>query len=400
MNRAIEGGSFLGFPGGYSVNEKEISEIRRRFRPDKNNITHVRGCYVNERQEIVSQFDQSLALMPQEESENLLGVLRRTLSGTQGKNLIDMPFTTAQVVDSEEHRLLMTLRNSALENEDAVQIFFEKVIGSYHQEGTYLILLAYDTYDVPYRSKDGEKQEDASGDVYSYVLCSICPVKQTKPVLGFNVPENMFHNRSIDWLVSPPTLGVLFPAFNDRSCDIYSALLYTRDVSADHAGFIDALFHCEPPMPAETQKETFGEILGDALGEDCSLEVMQNVHSTLCEMIEEHKVNKEIEPLEISRRVVNTMLTACGVSGEHVESFDEKYTEQFGEDVTLSPRNLIETKKFEVTTPDVTIRVSPDHSDLIETRRIDGIPYILIRADEGVQVNGINIQIAEEPEEE
>ena len=108
------------------MNEKEISEIRRRFRPDKNNITHVRGCYVNERQEIVAAFDQSLALLPQEESENLLAVLRRTLAGTQGKNLIDMPFSTAQVVDSDEHRLLMALRDSALNDEDAINAFYER----------------------------------------------------------------------------------------------------------------------------------------------------------------------------------------------------------------------------------------------------------------------------------
>ena len=96
------------------MNEKEISEIRRRFRADKSNITHVRGCYVNEKQEIVSQFDQPLSLLPQEECENMLSVLRRTLSGTLGKNLIEMPFTTAQVVDSDEHRLLMALRDSKL----------------------------------------------------------------------------------------------------------------------------------------------------------------------------------------------------------------------------------------------------------------------------------------------
>ena len=65
------------------MNEKEISEIRRRFRADKSNITHVRGCYVNEKQEIVSQFDQPLSLLPQEECENMLSVLRRTLSARQ-----------------------------------------------------------------------------------------------------------------------------------------------------------------------------------------------------------------------------------------------------------------------------------------------------------------------------
>ena len=377
------------------MNEKEISEIRRRYRVDKSNVTHVRGCYVNEKQEIVSQFDQSLTLLPQEESENLMNVLRRTLSGTQGKNLIDMPFTTAQVVDSDEHRLLMALRNSALQDEEAVQAFFQKVIGAYHTEGTYLILLAYDTYDIPYRSKDGEKQDDASSEVYSSILCSICPVKQTKPVLSYNVPENEFQNRDIDWLVSAPAAGVLFPAFNDRSTDIYSALFYTRDTAEDHAALIDALFHCEPPMPAEMQKETFGAILGDALKEACSMEVMQTVHMELREMIEEHKVNKEIEPLTISRGTVKTMLAACGVSDNMVDVFDEKYTEEFGEDTRLSPRNLIETKKFEVTTPDVTIKVNPERSDLIETRVIDGEKYILIRAEEGVEVNGVQISIDE-----
>ena len=377
------------------MNEKEISEIRRRFRSDKSNITHVRGCYVNERQEIVSEFDQSLALMPQEESENLFAVLRRTLSGTLGKNLIDMPFSTAQVVDSDEHRLLMALRDSALGDEDAVHAFFEKVMESYRPEGTYLILLAHEPYDVPYRAKDGAKLEDASSEVYSYVLCSICPVKQTKPVLRYDVPENAFHNRGVDWLVAAPSLGFLFPAFNDRSCDIYSALYYTRDAAESHADFIDAVFRCEPPMPAEEQKETFGAILGDALGEACSFEVVQSVHSGLCGMIEEHKVNKEIEPLVISKGTVKTMLTACGVSGEQVQSFDEKYTENFG-DTSLSPRNLVETKKFEVTMSDVTIRVNPERSDLIETRVIDGARYILIRAEEGVEVNGVSIRIEEE----
>ena len=174
-----------------TMNEKEISEIRRRFRPDKSNITHVRGCYVNERQEIVAAFDQSLALLPQEESENLLAVLRRTLSGTLGKNLIDMPFSTAQVVDSDEHRLLMALRDSALNDEAAVSALFEKIIAAYRPEGTYLILLAHDTYDVPFRSRDGERQDDASSETYSYVLCSICPVKDGKAGTGLFAPGIM-----------------------------------------------------------------------------------------------------------------------------------------------------------------------------------------------------------------
>ena len=76
------------------MNEKEISEIRRRFRADRSNITYVRGCYVNERREIFSEFNQPLALLGQEENEKFLTILKRTLSGTLGKNLLDISFTT------------------------------------------------------------------------------------------------------------------------------------------------------------------------------------------------------------------------------------------------------------------------------------------------------------------
>ena len=103
------------------MNEREISEIRRRFRPEKSNITHVRGCYVNEQREIITQFNQSLLITPQEEAEQILTVLKRTLSGTLNKNLLDITFTTQQVADSDEHRLLMALRDSSLEDETGMQ---------------------------------------------------------------------------------------------------------------------------------------------------------------------------------------------------------------------------------------------------------------------------------------
>ena len=80
------------------MNEKEVAELRRRFRQDRSGISHVRGCYVNQNGEIISQFDQSLGVMTQEENEKILGLLKRTLSGTLGKNLLDITFATQQVV--------------------------------------------------------------------------------------------------------------------------------------------------------------------------------------------------------------------------------------------------------------------------------------------------------------
>ena len=96
------------------MTEKEVAELRRRYKPDKNSISHIRGCCVNENREIVSQFDQSLGLMSEDDSAMILSTLRKTLSGGIGKNLADIVFSTQQVVDSPEHRLLMALRESSL----------------------------------------------------------------------------------------------------------------------------------------------------------------------------------------------------------------------------------------------------------------------------------------------
>ncbi len=376
------------------MNEKEVAEIRRRYRPEKSNITHIRGCCVNENREIVSEFNQSVGMMAEDEAEKALSVLKRTLSGTLGKNLIDISFSTQQVADSPEHRALMELRSTGLEDDEAVENFFRRVIGTVTMEGNYLILLTYDKYDVPYKAKDGENLEDAASEVFSYILCSICPIKTTKPALSYSLYQNEFHSSQPDWLVAPPELGFLFPAFDDRSTNIYNALYYSRDPGESHQEFVDTVFHTEIPIPAEEQKEVFHSILTDTLAEDCSYEVVQAVHDQLCGMIADHKESKEEQPLVISKGTVKQVLETCGVSEEHLSAFEEKYDAEFGEEAELPPKNIIDEKQFELRTPDVTIRVNPERSDLVETRMIDGKKYILVRADENVEVNGVPVRIS------
>ena len=59
----------------------------------------------------------------------------------------------------------------------------------------------------------------------------------------------------------------------------------------------------------------------------------------------------------------------------------------------MHPKNIIDNRRFEVRTPDVSIKVNPERSDLIETRVIGGVKYIMICADEDVEVNGVSIHI-------
>lgn len=375
------------------MTEREVAELRRRLKAEKNNITRVKGCYVNASGEQICTLDQSMVQLGQEEWEMVLGNLRKTLSGTLGKNLLDLEFDTQQVAYGEEHQLLMRLRNSQLEDEDALNAFYQKVIPTLALEENYLILLCCDTYDVPYRAKDGEVQEDRSADVFRYILCSICPVKLTKAALSFLAHENRFDHLNPDWAVSAPELGFLFPAFDERATNLYNALFYTKNTGETQEAFVDAVFRARAPMPAAVQRESFQSALGDALAEDCSYQVVQAVHESFCGLIEEHKANKIDEPLTVSKGTVEQVLKSCGVAEDRAERFGEQYDRVFGEEASLPPRNLVDPKQLEIVTPDVTIRVHPDRGDLVQTRIIDGARYILIRAEEEVTVNGVPIQI-------
>lgn len=375
--------------------DKEISEIRRHLRRDRSNMTHLFGCYVNENGEVISEFRQSVALMPENESDKYFALLRRTLSGGLGKNLIDITFKTSQVADSPEHKLLMGLRESKLADEELRGEFYKKVMENISLEGNYLILLGCDSYDVPFKGKDGGSSADQSEEVYTYILCTICPVKQTKANLHYVPEEKTFHDGAMNQMVAAPALGFLFPAFDNRATNIYNALYYTHDIKVGQDAFIEAIFNTPVPQPAAEQKKSFEALLTTSLGEDCSLDVVQTVHDQLCQRIELHKESKVPEPLMISKEEVKEVLSACGVSEEHVAKFSVDYDEAFGFEADLHPKNIIDDKHFELKTPDVVIKVDPTRSDMVETRIIGGVKYILIPADEDVEVNGVNIHIKE-----
>ena len=377
------------------MNNKEIGEIRRHLRRDRSNMPAVYGCYVNDNKEIISTFRQSLGIMPENEAEKYFGLLKRSLSGTIGKNLIDITFRTSQVADSPEHKLLMDLRSTGLKDDDLLTTFYQKVIDTVDLEGNYLILIGCDSYDVPFKSKDGESQKDNSDEVYTYIICAICPVKQTKAILHYVPEEKQFHDGAMLQTVSAPALGFLFPAFDDRATNIYNALYYTHDIKESHEDFVAAVFNTPIPKPAAEQKKSFEALLTTTLDEECNLDVVQTVHDQICQRIELHKESKVLEPLLISKEDMKDVLQACGVAEEHISKFSVDYDEAFGFEADLHPKNIIDNKHFEIKTPDVVIKVDPARSDLIETRIIGGVKYILICADENVEVNGVSINIKE-----
>lgn len=374
------------------MTDKEIAELRRRLVPDKHNITTLRGRYVNAQKETIHEFSTPFFMLPEEESEKYLTIFKRALSGTNGKNLVDVAFSIPQVESGAEHALLTALRQTRIKDDEAAKSFFDKAVEGMTLEGNNLILLMTDTYDIPKKHRD-EGESDESTSMFTYIMCAVCPVKEAKSTLAYDASKQSFHTRSCEWNVSAPELGFLYPAFDSRQTNIYNALYYVRNADDNCEGFAKSLFGTELPLPAGEQKTIFESVLGDTLGEECSYEVVQAIHDDIALRIEEHKNLREQEQLTITRTDIASVLETCGVSDTKIDDFKSRCDEKYGSCAPILPRNIIEPKQLEIKTPDVTIKVNPERGDLVETRVIDGVKYVLIRADADVTVNGVYVDI-------
>lgn len=381
--------------------KQEISEIKKLFTQRKCSITRICGCYVDGEKNKKTELKQAFLALPEEEMFKYLEILRKSLSGTLGKNLLTLEFPLATESAGGTQEFLLRLRDSKLKDDVLLEEYYDKIIETYEYVGNYLILVIHDVYDVPGRTSDGIDMDDASDEVYEYILTCICPVNLSKPGLSYNAEENNFQTRIRDWVVDLPETGFLFPAFNDRCADIHSTLYYSKDAEELKEEFVDQLLGCPMPLSAGGQKETFQALIEETLGETCDIEVVKNIHDKLNEMVEEHK---EIpEPLVLDKNEVKTLFAGSGVSNEKLAEFDRCYDETAGEKTSLLVNNVYNARSFEVKTPDVVIKVKPERTDLVATQIINGRECLVIELGSNVEVNGITVrssQASESDEEE
>ncbi len=375
------------------MNVKDLREIRRRFRPEKSNITKLRGCLVNGEGRIVSKISQSMDSAESHVSTKLLSVLKRALSGHLGTSLTEIEYSTKQVSESPRHALLMRLRQSELSDEGALDELYALIIESLKLEGGYAILLANDIYDVPSYSKDGSVE--GSTERFSYIVCAICPIKQLPEAITFRESDSSLHLMNVSGALSACEIGFTFPLFDERKTNIYGALLYKRSLTESYSDFCERVLDCEAKLPPSHQRVAFSQSLAEALGDELDISVIRSLHEQVEELEMRHKEEKSHDELTISKETVRNMLECSGVSGERLDKLSEALDESLGTNAIITPRNIIKTNKYELKTPEITVKVDPEFRSLVTTQTVNGEKYLMIKISGGVEVNGINIKLDE-----
>jgi len=415
--------------------KSEISEIKALFAPKLRDcrIDRIAGCYVNGEKTKVLTFTENFLTLPEEDQFKYLDIFRKALSGTYGKNLLEMEFmdkpSTAESrrEDAESKKLLRSIEQSALSEDSTLEVLYDQMIANYNYIDNYLILIAHCSYDVPKITTDKLELEEGSDEVYSFILSVVCPVKPTKPGLGYDPFSKSFKNLEQGNMVELPMTGFLFPAFNERARDEDRILYYSKDALDIRMELVENALLCRIPMVAGNQKGTFQEILTETLGEEMDYETVKAVHENLVRKTEEKK-QESGEELLIDKAAMKELLKESGVKEEKLKTFDEAFDKSFenladagaeqeamaraaaeegtpistkkvkrvSQDVSPEDRvfragNIIGGKQFEVKTPEVTVKIDSDQTGLVETRVIDGKKCLVIEITEGLTVNGIPV---------
>ncbi len=337
------------------MTKKDVLEIKRRFKKEACTFTRLCGCYVNSEKEKLLTFGETFLNLEEEEFFKYLDIANKSLSGRPGNNLLSLEF--AQVSNEDEtaaataQASLLTLRDSKLDQEEILSSFYDSVIEHYEADGNYLILVYHDVYDIPLKTTD-EMLLDESEDVYEYILCAICPVSLSKSAIGYLEGENRMGALPRDWTVGMPESAFVFPDFQERSVDIHSVCVYTKNAKNPHREFWENFLECPGKFTSTEKKLAFEGMIKKVVGSegDEAKEAMLDVEENLDAFIKmrEEKAAEDAEEIHLSGEDFKEILIDSGVSENAAERVKDTFDEFFSDEAPLAGE-LLDTRSLKDT---------------------------------------------------
>ena len=379
------------------MNKKEIAEIKKNFSDDCNffTIDHVVSAFVDAEKNIKCKTNQLYSIMPQDESELILAMLKKTLSGRIGANLLEYPFPRDAILEGGQQQFLWKVLKSRFKDEEVVDEFLQAIVDKVEYVSTYSIFAAHCTYSVLKKTKMDEIDEDSDSTDYNFIITAICPVNLRIDGLIYNEEENAIAKKEgADRIVELPTDGFLFPLFNDRAPDVNGVLYYTKNAKKPNTSVIEELLGCEFVMTGQSEKEVFHDILGTVAGDELDLDLITKVNDKIQNLIDQTAHETEIATIDSHK--LNSILWEAGVSQEKLADLDGVF-EQATDKKPLTAVNLVE-KKTVVSLPSVTVNIGKGGADKVRTQMIGGRNCLVIALDDPeVSINGLEMKVAEKP---
>ena len=378
------------------MNKKEIAEIKKNFSDDCNffTINRVVTAFVDAEKNIKCKTNQLYHIIPQDDSELILAMLKKFLSGRIGANLLEYPFPKDQVLEGGTQQFLYKVMRSKLAEDEIVDEFLNTIVEKVEYVSTYSIFCAHCSYSVLKKNSMDELEEEADTD-YNFIITAICPVNLRIDGLIYNEETNAIAKKEgSDRIVEMPTDGFLFPLFNDRAADVNGVLYYTKNAKKPNTSVIEELLGCEFNMTGQSEKEVFHSILGKVVGDELDLDLITSVNGKIQNLIDQ--TSHETEVTTIDSHKLNSILWEAGVSQEKLEHLDAVY-QQATDNKPLTAVNLVERKTV-VSVPSITVNIGKGGVDKVKTQVIGGRKCLVIALDDPeISINGLEMKLEQRP---
>lgn len=369
--------------------KKEIAEIKKTLRPESNSFTMLCGCYVHGEDRERTTFKTAFQSLQEEDFFKYLDVFKKTLSGSIGKTLFNVPLSREQ---QELQELLYELVTGGCKDDNKLNEFYERVTGAIETQENFVIFLAHNRYDIPGKTSDDLEMDDASEEVFSYILCAVCPVSLTEPGLGYSEECGTFESMVRNWTAHKPDYGFLFPAFNDRSADIHEMLFYNRSVKSLGDQAVLNFTGNGLPMAAEEQKDAVCKIAENLFQGELDYSMAMAVKEQIDQTIEERADMERAEETELDKEKLKDLLERATGQPISDAEFNHAAHGVLDEGEKLCYENLSDTRTLELKTPTVTVKVKTNETGTPEVRKIDGRNCIVIPVEGELTVNGMKVE--------
>ena len=396
--------------------QNEVTEIKKIMTKNDCCIHGLAGCYVDASKNKICKFNGKFLTLDEAVFYKYLEIAKKALSGTIGNNIIEYEFPLCEESAGGRQSDLMTLMDS-YNDDTALDAYYDHIIDTYDYAGNYLILIFHDNYDVVTKTKD-KKSLDESEEVYQYLLIAVCPVELDKPALYYNKSVQTMESKEQDWIVGAPMTSLLFPVFSDRTTDIHSIIVNSKNVKESHPEFVENGLGCHPVKPVSEMREEFYSIIrsnfdNEELAEKAVVSAAKDISYIVKNNFEDVHRKYELKSNDIVNMLSGDNRFNDAVKDSIADAYDKldgnltadilvdnsllkknEDTIQILEledrvvelNQKLNAKNSVDTNAIDITVPDFI-------SDDACVKAIDGKKFVCVPVgDIDVYVNGINIK--------
>ncbi len=375
------------------MNKKEVAEIKKNFSDDSGLfvIHRVLTAFVNSEKNVLCSEKRDYVSIEADESAVILETLKKTLSGTLGKNLTEYGFPRESYEEGGAQFTLYNALKGELNDDEANQALISRIVDNTEIAENYTVIIGFCSYSVPKKNKNDERLDDSDMD-YNFLVTAICYANTGDDGLFYDgVQKGIFKKSNTEMIISKaPQDGFLFPVFSDRSADVNSVMYYTRSPKKPNLSIIEDVLEGTFSYTAEGEKEKFRAVLSQVCADELDYGVITQVNDIIEDIIAQNK--NETEPPMIDSGRLKNILADAGVSDERITAVPDVFEKVVGE-FALTASNLVENKTV-LAAESITVNIGRDATDKVRTSVIQGKKCLIIDLDDPtVKVNGMDTAV-------